>query len=148
MEKKYLDFVRLLNEEKIEYLVIGGYAVIAHGYVRATTDLDLLIAASSENADRMLTALLRFGFGSYDFEASDFTQKPNMVSFDLRGGKIEILTETLGITFDEAYENRLTVEYEGELVNFLNLNELLKNKRAVGRLKDLADLENLPNPDA
>ncbi len=147
MEDTYLNFIRLLNEQGIEYVVIGGHAVIVHGYVRTTTDLDLLIATSTENADRMLTVMLRFGFGPYDFEWKDFTQKPGGVSFDFRFDKIEILTQTLGITFEESYQNRIVVEFRGVPVNFLNLHDLVANKRAVGRPKDFVDLDNLPQPD-
>ncbi len=147
MEDTYVNFIRLLNEEGIEYVVIGGHAVIAHGYVRTTTDLDLLIATSAENADRMLTVMLRFGFGPYDFELSDFTRKPGGVSFDIHADKIEILTETLGVTFEECYEKRMVVEVEGIRVNMLSLADLIKNKRAVGRPKDLADLDNLPQSE-
>ena len=144
MEDTYLNFIRLLNEEGIEYVVIGGHAVILHGYIRATTDLDLLIATSTENANRMLTVMLKFGFGPYDFDLKDFIQKPSGVSFTMNFDKIEILTEVLGITFEECYKNHVVVELDGVPVRMLGLSDLIKSKRATGRAKDLADLDNLP----
>ena len=72
MDEIYLQFLQLLNEAEVEYVVLGGYAVIVHGYVRATGDLDILIKNSPENADKIILALLRFGYGEYDFEINDF----------------------------------------------------------------------------
>lgn len=144
MEEEYVNFIRLLNDHEIEYVVIGGYAVIVYGYVRYTGDLDILINTSEENADKMLTVMLKFGYEPYDFELSDFMTEPGCISIDRNGGKIEILTRTLGVTFEECYANKSIVDTMGIPTNFISLPDLIKNKQAVGRPKDLEDIRNLP----
>jgi len=147
MEEVYLNFVRRLNEENVEYLVVGGYAVIAHGYVRTTTDLDLLVATTEANARRIIGVLLEMGFEADQFEPRDFTEKPNFVSVRSGAHWIELMTEIPGVDFEAAYANRLVAEFDGVLIPYLNLADLIRNKKAVGRLKDQADLENLPPLD-
>ncbi|MCY7353053.1 MAG: hypothetical protein LH606_20750, partial [Cytophagaceae bacterium] len=147
MEEVYLNFIRRLNEENVKYLVIGGYAVIAHGYVRTTIDLDLLVATSEENARNIIRVLLENGFETEQFELRDFTQKPNFVSIRIGAHWIELMTETLGLNFEEAYANRLLTVFDGVTIPYLNLADLIRNKKAVGRLKDQVDLENLPEPE-
>ncbi len=144
MKDDYLNFIQLLNEQEIEYVVLGGYAVIAHGYVRTTSDIDFLINTSEENADKMLTVMLKYGYDAYDFELLDFQKEQSCITLDRYDGKIEILTGTLGVTFEECFKNREIIETQGVKVNFISLPDLIKNKTAVGRPKDLEDLRNLP----
>ena len=144
MEDEYLSFVQLLNEHKVEYVVLGGFAVIIHGFVRTTGDIDILINTTEENADKMLLVMLKFGYGEYDFELKDFMEEPGCISLDRYNGKIEILTSTIGVTFEECYKNKLVIETQGVAVNYIGLQDLIKNKKAVGRPKDLEDLRNLP----
>lgn len=145
MEDEYLSFVQLLNEYEVEYVVLGGFAVIIHGFVRTTGDIDILISTSEENAEKMLMVMLKFGYGEYDFELQDFMEEPGCISLDRYHGKIEILTSTIGVTFQECYKNKLTIDTHGVKVNYIGLNDLIKNKKAVGRPKDLEDLRNLPD---
>lgn len=144
MEDEYLSFVQLLNEHEVEYVVLGGFAVIIHGFVRTTGDIDILINTTEENADKMLLVMLKFGYGEYDFELNDFMDEPGCISLDRYNGKIEILTSTIGVTFEECYKNKLVIETQGVAVNYIGLQDLIKNKKAVGRPKDLEDLRNLP----
>jgi predicted nucleotidyltransferase len=145
MEDEYLNFIRLLNENHVEYVVLGGYAVIVHGYIRTTGDVDILINTTEQNADKMLTVMLKFGYDVYDFELSDFMQEPGCISLDRYNGTIEILTSTLGVTFEECFANKVVVETSGILIYFISLTDLIKNKQAVGRPKDLDDIKNLTN---
>jgi predicted nucleotidyltransferase len=145
MEDEYLNFIRLLNENHVEYVVLGGYAVIVHGYIRTTGDIDILINTTEQNADKMLTVMLKFGYDVYDFELSDFMQEPGCISLDRYNGTIEILTSTLGVTFEECFANKVVVETSGILIYFISLTDLIKNKQAVGRPKDLDDIKNLTN---
>ena len=115
MEDEYLNLVRLLNEANVEYVVLGGHAVIAHGYYRTTGE----------------------------FEVADFTLVPNFLSFSRYDGWIDLMTFTVGVTFDECYQNRIELELDGTKIKFINLPELIKNKIALGRPQDLQDLENL-----
>jgi hypothetical protein len=134
----------LLNENKVEYVVLGGFAVIIHGFVRTTGDIDILINTTEENADKMLLVMLKFGYGEYDFELKDFMEEPGCISLDRYNGRIDILTSTIGVTFEECYKNKLVIETQGVAVNYIGLQDLIKNKKAVGRPKDLEDLQNLP----
>lgn len=147
MDEIYLKFLELLNEQEVKYVVLGGYAVIIHGYVRATGDMDILIEASPENAERIITALIKFGYEVYDFEISDFVGKDKVVTLNPYPFKIEILTSTLGVTFEQCYENRKIIKVEKVNINFIGRHDLIENKKAVGRLKDLLDIENLPESD-
>jgi hypothetical protein len=151
LEPIFRDFITLLNKFEVEYLVIGGYAVAVHGYVRATGDIDIWINPTQINADKMLAVMLAFGFNAYDFQMEDFLVdeegRTGFVSFGDIPFKIEILTTTLGVTFTEAYQNRKVISIEDTAINFIGLAELIKNKKAVGRPKDLLDIENLPSPE-
>ncbi len=145
----FREFLILLNKYEVEYIVIGGYAVAIHGYVRATGDADIWVNPTLENADKMLTVMLHFGFGEYDFKLEDFlvTNETGFVSFGDEPFKIEILTKTFGVTFTEAYKHRKTVEIEGINVNFMGFDDLITNKKALAREKDLNDLANLIDPN-
>lgn len=147
MDPEYLNLIRLLNEESVEYVVLGGHAVIAHGYLRTTGDIDIFVGPTDQNAGRILRALERFGYTNGEFERNDFTRVPNYLSFSRYDGWIDLLTFTLGVTFDECYKNRVVLDTEGVAVNFISLSDLIRNKQATGRPQDLRDLENLPTPD-
>ena len=143
MEDEYLNLVRLLNEEAVEYVVLGGHAVIAHGYYRTTGDIDIFVNATKENAVKIVSALEKYGYDDGEFEVSDFTLVPNYLSFSRYDGWIDLMTFTVGVTFDECYKNRMELTVEGIKVKFINLPELVKNKKALARPQDLRDLENL-----
>ncbi|QHW00950.1 DUF6036 family nucleotidyltransferase [Spirosoma endbachense] len=146
MEDKYLNLISLFNEEGVEYVVLGGHAVIAHGYLRTTGDIDIFVRPSDANAQRLLRALYRYGYQNGEFEHSDFTQVPNYLSFNRYDEWIDLMTFTLGVTFDECYNNRVVLTIENVPTNVISLPDLIRNKRAIGRPQDLIDLENLPNP--
>ena len=143
MEPEYINLIRLLNEEGAEYVVLGGHAVIAHGYLRTTGDVDIFVRPSHSNAIKILKAMERYGYTDGEFELEDFIKVPSYLSFGRHDGWIDIMTFTLGVSFDECYDNRLTLEIQGVPVNFIGLRQLLENKRAIGRPQDLRDLENL-----
>jgi Nucleotidyl transferase of unknown function (DUF2204) len=145
MNQEYLNLVRLLNEENVEYVVLGGHAVIVHGYVRTTGDIDIFVNSTQANAHKIVRALERFGYTNGEFEVDDFTLVPNYLSFSRYDSWIDIMTFAVGVTFDECYSNRLSMETEGVVVNFINLAELINNKKALGRPQDLQDLDNLMN---
>jgi hypothetical protein len=132
------------NEEAVEYVVLGGHAVIAHGYLRTTADIDIFVGSSSENADRLLRALYRYGYKNGEFEREDFTRVPNYLSFNRYDEWIDLMTFTLGVTFDECYRNRVVLLIENVPTNVISLPDLIRNKQALGRPQDLLDLENLP----
>lgn len=143
MEPEYINLIRLLNEEGAEYVVLGGHAVIAHGYLRTTGDVDIFVRPSHQNAIQLLKVMERYGYTNGEFDLEDFTKVPSYLSFARYDGWIDIMTFTLGVSFDECYDNRLVLEIQGVPVNFIGLRQLLENKRATGRPQDIRDLENL-----
>jgi len=131
----------LLDSNRVEYLLIGGYAVGYYGYPRPTGDLDVWIAISPPNAERIATALKEFGFAA---SPELFLQENNVVRMGVRPFQVEILTTIDGVDFRECYEKRNSVEIDGAQITLIDLQHLRINKKASGRLKDLNDLENLP----
>ncbi len=143
MEDEYLSLVRLLNEENVEYVVLGGHAVIAHGYYRTTGDIDIFVNSTEENAEKLVRSLERYGYNNGEFEVADFTLVPNFLSFGRYDSWIDLMTFTVGVTFEECYQNKLVLDIHGIKVNFINLPELIKNKQALNRPQDIQDLDNL-----
>jgi hypothetical protein len=138
------EFIKLLNSNHVEYLLIGGYAVGYHGYPRPTGDLDIWIAISSQNAARVVAALKEFGFDSPELSVQLFTRKKQVIQMGVSPIKIDISTTISGVSFNQCYAKRIVDELDGIQVNLINLKDLKTNKKASGRLKDLNDLENLP----
>lgn len=135
------EFLSLLASNKVEYLLIGGYAVGYYGYPRPTGDMDVWIAINPENAQRIVNALTEFGFQA---TTQKFLEENMVVRMGVPPFRLEILTTIDGVDFRECYEARNTVMMDGVNVDLINLHDLRKNKKASGRLKDLSDLENLP----
>jgi hypothetical protein len=140
----FKDFLQLLNVHKVEYLLIGGYAVGYYGYPRATADMDVWIAISPSNASRLVNVLTEFGFAMPMLSPQLFLQAGQIIRMGVPPMRLEILTTISGIEFEECYQQRTIDLIEGVEVNIINLEHLKKNKKASGRHKDLNDLENLP----
>ena len=140
----FKEFLQLLNSHGVEYLVVGGYAVGHHAFPRATGDLDVWIAVNPKNAASMVAVLKQFGFNLPELTDKLFLEEGRITQMGVPPVRIEILTKISGVRFEECYENRTIAEVDGITVNIIGLDELKKNKRAAGRLKDLNDLENLP----
>lgn len=143
LPRDFQDFLRLLNASRIRYLVIGGYAVAYHGYVRYTGDLDLFVELSVSNATKLVSVLREFGFDLPELKPALFLQKGRIVRLGYEPMRLEILNEIDGVSFQECYQHRRRSTVGGLNIHFIDLPELLKNKRASGRLKDLADVEAL-----
>ena len=143
LNQDFKEFIQSLNDNEVRYLVVGGYAVALHGYPRYTKDIDIWVEMTAENAAKITKALDQFGFGSLGLTASDFTVPDQMLQLGSPPERIDILTTLPGVEFSECYPSRTTVELNGVSVNFIDLENLKKNKKATGRHQDLADLENL-----
>lgn len=144
MESEYLNLLRLFHAERVDYVVVGGYAVIAHGFPRTTGDLDILVRPTAVNAQRVVRALVSYGFVNHEFEEADFITTPNFLSFSRHDIWIDLMTQLLGVTFEECAIDALVVEMAGVPVHYLNLAALRKTKAATNRPQDAWDLENLP----
>jgi hypothetical protein len=142
----FREFLKLLNAERVEYLLVGGWAVIYHGYPRATKDLDIWIAINEGNAQRVVRVFRKFGFDVAP-PVSAFLESDRIVRFGETPYRIEIMTSASGVLFEDCYRERIETTFDGEPVNLISLSNLRINKRAAGRLKDLADLEELPEAE-
>lgn len=140
----FKEFLKLLDENDVAYLLIGGYAVGYYGYPRATNDMDVWIAMQPVNAERMVTALRDFGFDLPELTADLFLQKNSIVRLGVPPMRLEIMTGISGVEFDACYAEREKGTIDGISVSIISLRKLKINKRASGRYKDLNDLEHLP----
>jgi|SRR5271157_3136793 hypothetical protein len=140
----FKEFLKLLNEKNVRYLLIGGYAVGYHGYPRATGDMDIWIAIHPDNAKKVISALREFGFDHPDLSPDLFLQKNKIIRMGHPPMRLEISTGISGVEFDECYASRIVDTLDGVEVSIIDLPHLKANKKAAGRHKDLADLENLP----
>ncbi|MEZ6062192.1 MAG: hypothetical protein R3C19_17775 [Planctomycetaceae bacterium] len=139
----FKEFVALLNKHEVRYLVVGGYAVAFHGHPRYTKDLDVWLDATADNATRVLNALDEFGFGELQLAVDDFLVPGFVIQLGRPPNRIDMLTSLKGVDFSECYERRVACR-AGEIeTDFLDLESLKRNKRAVGRLQDQADLDEL-----
>ena len=139
----FKEFIKSLNDNKVRYLIVGGYAVALHGYPRYTKDLDIWIELYPENAAKMIKALDRFGFGSLGLQVEDFLKADQIIQLGYPPNRLDLITSMPGVDFERCYVSRIEVAVDGLSLYFIDLDNLKKNKRAVGRLQDLADLENL-----
>ena len=140
----FSEFLKLLNDHHVEYLLVGGFAVAIHGYPRATADMDVWFARNRTNAERIVACLREFGFDMPDLTPELFEDPKRIIRMGEAPLRIEILMDIDGVTFDECVVRAESQNVDGTLVPVIALNDLKENKRASGRAKDLDDLENLP----
>jgi hypothetical protein len=132
-----------LNSHAVEYLVVGGHAVAFHGHPRFTGDIDFLVRPTAENADRVLAAVRDFGFGDLQLASGDFTVPERIVQLGRPPNRIDILTSISGVDFEDAWSDRVAATLDEQPVHFLGFDALIRNKKASGRDKDLADVKTL-----
>jgi predicted nucleotidyltransferase len=140
----FKEFLKLLNDHKVEYLLIGGYAVSYYGYPRATADMDIWVAMNPVNADKIVAALKEFGFNPPDLSTDLFLKEKQIIRMGVPPVRIELATTISGINFGDCFAKRLVTELDGVKTNLISLAHLKINKKASARHHDLADLENLP----
>jgi predicted nucleotidyltransferase len=140
----FREFLRLLSDHDVEYLLIGGYAVGYHGYPRATQDMDIWVATNPDNAKRMVTTLRAFGFDTPELSPGLFLKEKSIVRMGVPPMRIEVITTISGVAFEECYSARVIDEIDGVAVSIIGLRHLKINKKASGRHRDLDDLEHLP----
>jgi hypothetical protein len=140
----FKEFLKLLNEKNVEYLVIGGYAVGYHGYVRATGDIDVWVAPNLENARKTVSALRVFGFNMPDSAEELLLAPKNILRMGVPPVRIEVLSSISGVGFDQCFPERVVAGIDDVNVPIISLHHLKINKREAGRAKDLIDLEHLP----
>lgn len=141
LSSDFKEFAALLNSNEVEYLVVGGYALAAYGHPRYNGHLDFWIGTAVDNAQRVLVALDQFGFGSLGIQLQDLTEPEQVIQMGFPPARIDLLTSIDGVDFATCYERRLNVQIDGLEMSFIGLHDFKLNKKAVGRHKDLADLE-------
>lgn len=143
INKDFKEFIELLNSNNVKYLVVGGYALAFHGYPRYTKDIDIWVLVERENAENIIEALHKFGFKSLELKVDDFLVPGYVIQLGNPPGRIDILTSVTALNFNDCYPSKVQIELQETMINFIDLESLKKNKKAVGRHQDLADLENL-----
>ena len=144
LPQDFKDFLRLLGEHHVEYLLIGGYAVAHYGYPRPTYDFDIWIAMSPKNAHVAKNALATSGFSEPALTEAAFLQPERILRMGYPPMRRAIMTTIEGVAFDDCYVRRNTVEIDGQQADLISLNDLRINKAASGQAKDLNDLQQLP----
>jgi len=143
LSKDLREFVGLLNSNKVEYLVVGAFAVAFYGFPRYTADLDLLVRTSAENAERLIRVLRQFGFGGLGIKADDLRSPGKIIQLGVKPNRIDLLTSISGVSFDEAWATRRQAELDGIPTQFIGLMALIRNKELTGRARDRGDAEEL-----
>lgn len=143
LNEDYRDMLHALSAEKVRFLIVGAYAMAAHGYPRATMDIDIWVMPSPRNADAVLRALNRFGAPLHNLTKEDLQKDGTIFQIGVAPRRIDIITEASGLRFKEAYRRSLSINIEGIEVHIPSIDDLIRNKRAAGRTKDLADAEAL-----
>jgi hypothetical protein len=143
VQKDFRELLALFNEHKVEYVIVGGYALAFHGAPRYTGDIDILIHPDTANAHRILAALDEFGFGSVDLTAADFQKPDNVIQLGVPPVRVDIITSLTGVSWEDVCLGRIQGKYADTSVHYIGREQFIANKRAVGRKKDLADIEAL-----
>lgn len=148
VSKDFEELFESLTAHQVKALIVGGYAVAFHARPRYTKDIDILVEPTPENADRLLAALADFGFGELGLVAADFTEPGRIVQLGYPPSRVDLLTSLLGVSFPEAWSNRVEGLYGTTKVFYLGKADLIRNKEAVGRPEDQADLRSLRLTDS
>ena len=143
LNNDYKDMLRALLDEQVEFLLVGAYALACHGYPRSTLDIDIWVKPSRENAKALLKALVSFGAPTADISQEDFETSGIIFQIGVAPRRIDIITSITGLDFDKTFEKSLEVDIEGLTVRIPSVDDLIINKKATGRTKDLADVEML-----
>lgn len=143
MNPDFVDLLRAFIAADVRFLIVGAYALALHGRPRATGDLDVWIDATPDNAGRVMRALADFGAPSTDVSVDDFSRPGVTYQIGVVPGRIDILTELTGLTFDEAWPDRMRRPFGEIEVDFIGREAFLRNKRATGRAKDIGDIEGM-----
>ena len=143
MNQDFVDLLRAFAAHDVRFLIVGAYALALHGRPRATGDLDVWIDATPENASRVLAALADFGAPMDQVNEDDFSRPGIVYEIGVAPGRVDILTQLTGITFDEAWRGRVRHAFGDWEADFIGRQDFLRNKRATGRAKDLGDIEGM-----
>jgi hypothetical protein len=143
VQQDFKDLLALFNEHKIEYMILGAYALAFHGAPRYTGDIDILVKPDPINAQRIMAALNKFGFGLVGLKAQDFETPDKVIQLGVPPVRVDLVTSITGVSWEEAFSGRVEGKYGDIPAYYIGRQEFISNKQALGRKKDLADLEAL-----
>ena len=143
VQEDFREFLALLNAHEVEFMIVGGYALAFHGAPRYTGDIDVFVKPDHKNAKRIIKALVDFGFSSLDLTVDDFKDPYKVIQLGLPPVRIDIITSISGVSWEEADVSKVPGLYGDVSVSFIGKKQFITNKRAIGRKKDLADIEAL-----
>ena len=143
MDSNYIDMLKCLNKAGVDYIMVGGWAINLYGYIRATVDLDIWILPEKANAQKVYAALGEFGAPISDINPDDFAAEGIIFQIGVAPCRIDIITKISGVNYSEAVERAVLKEINGIPVRVISKEDLIANKKASGRTKDLADVEAL-----
>lgn len=146
LDRDFKEFVESFARHEVRFLIIGGYALAAHGLPRATGDFDAWVWIDDGNAQRIVEALTDFGFGNIGLSVDDFNRDDSIVQLGYPPYRIDIITTIDGVTFEDAWASRITMEIDGMALGIISREDLVRNKLAAGRPQDLADVQRLREP--
>ena len=147
MNRDFAEMLDALSAAGAEFLVVGAHALAAHGTPRATGDLDIWVRPTRENAQRVWAALEQFGAPLTDLTIDDLSTPEVVFQIGLAPSRIDILTALTGLEFEPAWTARIIIPVEGRMLPFISRDDLIRNKRALGRPRDLADVDDLTRTD-
>jgi hypothetical protein len=136
----FKDMLSCLKDTEVEFIIVGAYALAAHGLPRATGDIDIWVRNSSDNAQKIMNALTKFGAPLTNLSEADFTSPDVVVQLGVEPCRIDLLTSISGVEFDAAWQNKVTIALEDVEIYVLSKADLLRNKSAAGRDKDQGDI--------
>jgi hypothetical protein len=142
-QKDFKELLQLLNKHNVEYVIVGAYALAFHGCPRYTGDLDILVNPDSKNAKKIIEAIKEFGFESLDLAIEDFSSAEKVIQLGVPPIRIDLLTSLTALTWEQISSHKVKGEYGDVHTYFIGKNELIINKKSLGRHKDLADIESI-----
>lgn len=145
LNNDYKEMLQCLSEENVDFLLVGAYAMACHGYPRSTMDIDLWVMSSRENAEAVMRSLRKFGAPLHGLTLADLTANDTIFQIGVAPRRIDIITGVSGLNFEDAATRCLEIDIDGIRVRTLGLNDLITNKKASGRKKDILDAEALEN---
>jgi hypothetical protein len=143
LHKDFKEFIKLLNEHSVAYIIVGGYAMAFHGYPRFTGDIDFFVKPDRDNAKKIISVLKDFGFSSLDISEDDFVLTGRVIQLGFPPVRIDIVTSISGVSWQEAFDGREQINLDDLSCPFIGRKQFIQNKKAIGRHKDLSDIESL-----
>ena len=143
LNEDYRDILHALSDENVRFILVGAYALAAHGYPRATMDIDIWVMPSPDNAEAVLRALRSFGAPLHNLTKEDLEEEGTIFQIGVAPRRIDIITAATGLKFEHTYQNSVVVNIDGIDIHIPSIDDLIINKKATGRTKDLADAEAL-----